>query len=119
MKALRILLVEDDHIIAILLSAMLVDMDHAVVATVATEADAVAAAASHKPDLMIVDMHLRQGSGIAAVAQVLKAGPMAHLFMSGARLRSEKADGIILHKPFRERDLLQAIRQTFGIEADS
>ncbi len=119
MKSLRILLVEDDDLIAILLSAMLVDMDHAVVATVATEAEAIIAAASHKPDLMIVDMQLRQGSGVAAVARILEAGPIPHLFMSGGRLRREEATAIILQKPFHEKDLLQAIRRAFGISAES
>lgn len=119
MKSLRILLVEDDDLIALLLSAMLVEMDHAVVATAATEAEAIGAAASHKPDLMIVDMQLRQGSGVAAVARVLETGPVPHLFMSGARLRPEEVGGVILQKPFRERDLLKAMRRTFGIEADS
>lgn len=118
MRSLRILVVEDDDLIAALLGAMLLEMDHDVVAVAATEVDAIAAAALHKPDLMIVDMQLRQGTGVAAVARVLEGAQMPHLFMSGARLRGEEVGAIVLQKPFTEKDLLRAIRRTFGIEAD-
>jgi DNA-binding NarL/FixJ family response regulator len=41
------------------------------------------AAARYKPDLMIVDAGLGHGSGVAAVEQILRAGPIAHMFISG------------------------------------
>src|SRR5436853_3517200 len=53
MKALRVLVVEDDALIAMLLTEMLAGMGHDVCATAATEADAVSAATRYDPDLMI------------------------------------------------------------------
>ena len=46
MKALRVLVVEDDALIAMLLSELLAGMGHDVCATAASEADAVIAAAA-------------------------------------------------------------------------
>ena len=63
-KALRILVVEDGALIAMLYADLLVEMGHVVCAIETTEAGAVAAAARHKPDLMIVGSGLRDGSGI-------------------------------------------------------
>jgi CheY-like chemotaxis protein len=43
----------------------------------------VAAAERHRPDLMIVDLKLAVGTGIAAVERITRAGPIPHVFMSG------------------------------------
>jgi CheY-like chemotaxis protein len=66
MKALRVLLIEDNALIAVLLAEQLAEMGHDVCATAATEADAVTAASRYKPDLMIVDAGLGGGSGVSA-----------------------------------------------------
>ena len=111
MKALRVLVIEDDALIAMLLSELLAGMGHDVCATAATEAEAVSAAACYKPDLMIVDAGLGRGSGVAAVEEILHAGPLAHLFISGdaGRIRTRKPGAIVVHKPFREAELARAI----------
>ena len=83
MKALRVLVVEDDALIAMLLSELLAGMGHDVCATAASEAEAVIAATRYDPDLMIVDARLGRGSGVSAVEQILRAGPVAHVFVSG------------------------------------
>src|SRR3954462_9634135 len=62
MKALRVLVVEDDALIAMLLTELLAGMGHDVCATAATEAEAVIAATRYRPDLMIVDAGLASGS---------------------------------------------------------
>ena len=111
MRSLRILVVEDDDLIGMLLGAMLEGMGHDVVAVVATEDEAVAAAAHHYPDLMIVDIQLREGNGPVAIARILEFGPVPHLFMSGAAQRTEAIGVVSLQKPFREEGLLQAIRR--------
>jgi CheY-like chemotaxis protein len=52
MKALRVLVVEDDALIVMLLSELLVGMGHDVCAIAGTEAEAVSAATRYDPDLM-------------------------------------------------------------------
>jgi CheY-like chemotaxis protein len=111
MKALRVLVIEDNALIAMLLSELLASMGHDVCATAATESEAVVAATRYRPDLMIVDAGLGRGSGVSAVEEILRAGPLAHVFISGdaARVRLRKPDAIIVHKPFREAELASAI----------
>ena len=77
MEALRVLVAEDDALIALLLAELLAGMGHEVCATAATEREAVIAAAHYKPDLMIVDAGLGRGSGVSAVEEILRAGPLA------------------------------------------
>src|ERR1700719_4544619 len=74
MKALRVLVIEDDALIAMLLSELLAGMGHDVCATAATEADAVTAATRHRPDLMIVDARLGR-SVCRAPARAAGRGP--------------------------------------------
>ena len=112
MKVLRILVVEDDALIGTLLAEMLEEMGHEVCGIEATETDAVVAAARERPDLMIVDARLRQGSGICAIEQVLRIGPMPYLFTSGdaLRVRAQRPEAVTLQKPFDEAELARAIR---------
>jgi two-component system, response regulator PdtaR len=111
MKALRVLVIEDDALIAMLLTEMLAGMGHDVCATAATEAEAVIAATCYDPDLMIVDAGLGRGSGVSAVDEILRAGPLAHVFVSGdaERVRLSRSDAIVVRKPFRQAELARAI----------
>jgi two-component system, response regulator PdtaR len=121
MKALRILVVENDVLIAALLSELLAGMGHDVCATAATEAHAVAAAARHRPDLIIVDAALARGSGVAAVEEILRAGPVAHLFVSGnpGMVQALRPSAVVVRKPFREADLVRAIESALNAAAAS
>jgi CheY-like chemotaxis protein len=113
-KALRILVVEDDDMVSMLLGEMLREMGHEVCASAATEADAVIDAAWHRPDLIVIDAGLRhQGSGLGAVDKILLAGFVPHVFMSGdvAKVRALRPDAILLEKPFQEAQLARAIQQ--------
>ena len=74
LKASRVLLVEDNVPIRMLCAEALSEMGHTVCAVVATEFDAVSAAAQHEPDLMIVDASLDEGSGVSAVEKILHPG---------------------------------------------
>jgi len=111
MKALRVLVIEDDALIAMLLAELLAGMGHEVCATAATESEAVTAAERHRPDLMIVDASLGRESGVSAVEEILRAGPIAHFFLSGdaERVRSRKPEAVVVRKPFRRTELATAI----------
>ena len=111
MKALRVLVVEDDALIAMLLAELLAGMGHDVCATAATEAEAVSAASRYGPDLMIVDAGLGRGSGVSAVEEILRVKPVPHVFISGDvdRVRVRKPDAVVVRKPFREAELARAI----------
>jgi two-component system, response regulator PdtaR len=119
MKALRVLVVEDDAMLAMLLGDMLEEMGHDICAIEATEANAVAAAVQFRPNLMIVDVRLGDGSGLAAVEEILRTGPVPHLFVSGdtSRVRALRPGAVVIQKPFREADLARAIQCTLGTAA--
>jgi DNA-binding NtrC family response regulator len=108
---LRLVIVEDDALIAMDLSELLVGMGHDVCAIASTEGDAEAAAANCHPDLMIVDGSLRDGSGVAAMLRILKKGDIAHFYITGNpwAVRELTPDAIILAKPFNLRDLQSGI----------
>src|SRR5687768_16315194 len=111
MQPLRVLVVEDDALVGVLLAELLRGMGHEVCDTAATEAAAVTAAERCAPDLMIVDARLARGSGISAVDEILRARPIAHFFLSGdaERVRMQRPDAVVLRKPFRQADLAKAI----------
>jgi CheY-like chemotaxis protein len=116
MKVLRILVVEDDTITGMLLGELLTSMGYDVCAIESTEADAVTAAARCRPDLMIVDVRLGEGSGVSAVEEILRAGPVSHVFVSGdiSGVPALTPGTVIIRKPYREPDLAQAIQRAIG-----
>ena len=116
MKALRILVAEDDTIVGMLLGELLKEMGHDVCAIETTEADAVAAAVRCRPDLMIIDVRLGDGSGISAVKEILRTGPVSYIFVSGdiSSVRMLTPDTVIIQKPYREPDLANAIQRAIG-----
>ncbi|TFU01018.1 response regulator [Polymorphobacter arshaanensis] len=106
-----ILIVEDDAMIAMLLAEMLEAMGHSVCAIEATEAGAVAAALAHRPGLMIVDAHLQQGSGVAAVTAILATQSIPCILVSGdiAEVLGQSPRAVMLAKPYSEAGLAAAI----------
>jgi len=111
-NALRVLVVDDDAMLCMLLGEMLEDMGHAIDPLETTQAGAVAAAAKRRPDLMIVDVGLGEGSGLAAMDDILAAGFVPHIFMSGNARRVEalRPGTLVLEKPFDQARLERAIR---------
>jgi two-component system, response regulator PdtaR len=116
-NALRVLVVEDEAMIAMLLVEVLTDLGHTVCATEATEAGAVAAAARHQPDLMLVDDELRVGSGIAAVEQITRSGIIPHVFVTGDSLlgRSLSPGTVVIQKPFTIPELVWGIKRALTV----
>lgn len=109
MIRLRILLVDDDAMISALLAELLAECGHDVCGAAATEMEAIAAAAQHAPDLMIVDAQLRGGSGVLAMQAILLHADMPHIFMTGGLRQSIPAGAVVLQKPFGKASLLAAI----------
>ena len=114
MKALRVLVMEDDPLIGMLLAELLEEAGYDVCAIVATEAGAVAAALRCRPDLMIVDVGLGDGSGVSAVEKISRTLSIPHVFMSGERVQTPRPDAVFLQKPFSEPDLVRAIQRVLG-----
>jgi CheY-like chemotaxis protein len=118
-KPLRILIIEDDGMIAWLISETLVALGHEVCGIANCEDDAVTMAALKRPDLLLVDLHLDVGTGLNAMRRILLDGPVPHIFISGDVVSAEHLGpgALALHKPFQDADLQRAIRKAFATEA--
>jgi two-component system, response regulator PdtaR len=119
--ALRVLVVEDEWILGISFAETIEDLGHSVCAIATTQEGAVAAAALHDPDLMIVDGALGAGSGLLAVEHILRTKVIPHVFVTGDRagILAVRPDAVVIEKPFRVRDLAAAIRRAMAETADS
>ena len=121
MNGLRVLVAEDDAVIAMLFAEVLTGMGYDVCAIESTEADLVVAAARCRPDVMIVDVRLRNGSGVSAVEKILRSGHVPHVFVSGdiSSIRTLGTCAVVIEKPFRESELAEAIQHALAAAAPS
>lgn len=115
-KKLRVLIVEDEIFIAMLIEQTLVSLGYVVCGVVSTETDAVLQAEKYQPDIMIVDAGLRVGSGISAIETIAAKRSIPHVFVTGDRkkVQSLRPDAIVLEKPFFTPDLVAAITQALA-----
>jgi len=109
----RIVIVEDDFLIGMLLTDMLEMLGHEVCANESTEAGAVAAEAKWRPSLMIVDAQLREGSGLSAVEKILRDRAIPIIFVTGDVYSVLKArpQAVVVEKPFTESCLISALQR--------
>jgi CheY-like chemotaxis protein len=112
-KPLRILIVEDEILIAFELESLLQDLGHEVVGIAASSKDALALGQDLAPDLAFVDIHLADGPTGVDVARHLVAQHRVNvLFMTANAKRipedSAGASGIIA-KPYTERGVREAL----------
>ncbi|WP_226017405.1 response regulator [Novosphingobium sp. FKTRR1] len=110
-QGLKIVIVEDDALIAMDLADLLIGMGHDVCAIASTESEAIVTARRCKPDLMIVDGGLQEGNGIDAMRRIATEGFIPHLFVTGdpQRLAQGAPDAVIVGKPFTMRELSRGI----------
>jgi CheY-like chemotaxis protein len=68
----RILVIEDEMVIALHIQSVVETMGHSVVGIAATAAEAIAMAHEHRPDLILADINLGEGpSGVDAAKDIL------------------------------------------------
>lgn len=106
----KLLLVEDEPLIAFDTEYLLRDQGFTIVATVDRVADAVRLIESDSAiDLVLVDVNLADGSGLD-VARAAAARDIAVLFVTGACPADAEVVAVgCLAKPYTQRDLLGSI----------
>jgi len=114
---LRVMIVEDEAQMGELFGEVLEGMGFTVCAIETTEIDAIAAASRCRPDLLLVDVQLLVGSGLSAVAKILDAGFIPHVFYSGdiSGVQAAAPGAIAIQKPFRVPELAHAINRALAI----
>lgn len=112
----RILVVEDEALVALSIAAVLKASGHSVVGTAASMADAIAAAETHRPDVALMDIRLNgPGDGIEAARVLQERLGVRVVYLTaqtdpGTRARAEATGPRgYLSKPFTPGDLLKAI----------
>jgi len=116
----RVLLVEDEPLIAVALESTLSELGFDVVATATRISSALEAVGRETIDCAILDVNLGS-QRIDAVADALAARGCPFFFMTGygtSDLPSSHAGRVVLQKPFRLEQLLEALRTEFGLAAD-
>jgi CheY-like chemotaxis protein len=115
----RILLVEDEAMIAMLVEDMLEDLGHELVRVANRLEDAVAAAGTEAIDLAILDLNLG-GVLTYPAADALAERGIPFIFATGygsGGLKDGYADRPTLQKPFNTEALGQAIKRASSIPA--
>jgi CheY-like chemotaxis protein len=112
----RILIVEDDDIIANLISAMLEKRGYSVVGKIASGEEAIIKSAELEPDLILMDISLAgEMDGVTAAGFIFQLFQFPIVFLTGLcddflveRAKNAQPLGYIL-KPFTDRDLISNV----------
>lgn len=110
--SVRILVIEDEAVIALDVADIVRNAGHEVVGIAATEKAAVELAKKHSPHLVLADIQLRgSDSGISAVNEIMRSMTVPVIFVTGfpERLLTGKQvePAFVISKPF-DPDLLRA-----------
>ena len=114
----RVLIIEDEPLIAMDLSNIVEGLGHDVISIARTHSEAIAAVADLTPDLVLADVRLADGSsGIEAVDEILEASgaDMPVIFITAYPQRlltgERREPAFVITKPFEERKLRVLIDQ--------
>lgn len=108
---LKVLIIEDESIVAMMIEDLIVDMGHEVVGTAGRLEQALSLVQDLAVDFAIVDVNLN-GQFTYPVAEVLKSRGVPFVFATGygvSGLKDEWKQSPVLQKPFQPEDLTRAI----------
>ncbi|MEL6644874.1 MAG: response regulator [Pseudomonadota bacterium] len=113
----RVMIVEDESIIALDLDGIVSQMGHRVTGVARTEAEALKLAQAEDFDLILSDIHLADGSsGIHAALRIQEAyGPRPTIFVTAFPERLLTGEGLeptfVISKPYTDEQIRSAISQ--------
>jgi CheY-like chemotaxis protein len=113
-RALKILVVEDEGLVAMLLEAALLDFGYNVVGPASSTKKALKLLAAEAVDAAVLDVNLGD-ERVDAVAEALNAASIPFIFASGysdsSVLPNAFRDRVMLSKPYRVEQVLDALFQ--------
>lgn len=125
--AYSVLYIDDNPASLILMSRLVADLPNARILTASTGEMGVAIAIAHRPDIVIVDIHLPDISGYDVLTRLKAAPETAHIpvmALSADALPTDLARGRAagfaryMTKPFAVPELMAAIREVVGTHAE-
>ena len=117
----RVLVVEDEEIIAMALEDVLIEMGCTVIGPVSGIADAVARIREETIDAAIVDLNIVGGQSYTVAEALLDIG-VPFLFCTGCEpdgIDRDYAGSVILQKPFMPRDVVIGLQQILGLSGQN
>lgn len=112
-EPLRVLIAEDEALVAMQLEFLLEDCGHVVVDTAATAREAIRLARDSRPDIVFVDLQLHGGSsGLEIVRTLRDESDVVLVFVTAnARCFTEDFEGAVgvIAKPFSESVILDTM----------
>lgn len=120
----RVLIIEDEPVIAADIEAIVGDLGHEVCAIATTRSEATEQAAQHRPGLVLADIQLADNSsGIDAANDILTDLPVPVIFITAFPERLLTGDrpepAFLITKPFLPNAVKAAISQALFFEEDA
>jgi CheY-like chemotaxis protein len=116
----KVLIVEDDMIIAMVLERMVNKLEYTVLDKVIGGREAIKTANNHSPDLILMDIQLKDGvDGITAMEEIRKNSEVPVIYITGNsdqfNVQRAKATNYVdyLVKPIQMSDLKESIEKAF------
>lgn len=124
MGAVRILIVEDESIIAYDLAQTLKRHSYEVTAIAGSGEEAIRLATEIPPELVLMDVHLKGiPNGIETIHAIRREldRPLPVIFLTATRVaRMEKVpESMVLDKPFLEKELISFIQKSLSRDFES
>jgi two-component system, response regulator PdtaR len=110
---MRILIVEDEALIAMMLTDVLEDGGHEVMGPATTAAEALALCEARLPDLALLDVNLADGSdGVVLARMLFGRWGLPVIFASGQLMEARQARDValgIIRKPYEAGTVLRGV----------
>jgi DNA-directed RNA polymerase specialized sigma24 family protein len=124
MLSAKIMIIEDEAIIALHLKSLMMSMGNDVAAIVRTESEAIAAAEQVEPELILADVNLADGSsGIDAVRHILKTLTVPVIFITAFPEKLLTGDGhepaFVISKPFNPDNVVATVWQALLVARET
>ncbi len=118
--ATRVLIIEDEPLIALTIENIVTDMGHAVVGIAHTKNEALSLVAHQKPGLILADIQLADGSsGIDAVSEIVAADTTPAIFITAFPERvltgMKPEPAFLIAKPFQAEQVRAVVSQTLFV----
>lgn len=124
MLASRVMIIEDEGIIALHLKSLMSSMGHEVCAVVRTASEAISAASEHQPELILADVNLADGSsGIDAVGHILTEMTVPVIFITAFPEKLLTGEGqepaYVIAKPYNPDAVVATAWQALLVSQES
>lgn len=124
MLSAKIMIIEDEAIIALHLKSLMMSMGNDVAAIVRTESEAIAAAGQVEPELILADVNLADGSsGIDAVKHILTKMTVPVIFITAFPEKLLTGDGhepaYVISKPFDPDNVVATVWQALLVSRET